>query len=97
MNAPSSINLYQAKTQLSALVDRAAAGEEIIIAKNGKPMAKLVPIPVEQPRRVLEMADWAKKLTQEERDKLADDVMKPLPEDIWDGARWEGWPPTRER
>lgn len=37
------LNLYEAKTQLSALVDQAAAGEEIIIAKNGKPMAKLVP------------------------------------------------------
>lgn len=37
------LNLYEAKTQLSALVDEAAAGKEIIIAKNGKPMAKLVP------------------------------------------------------
>ena len=37
------LNLYEAKTQLSALVDQAAAGAEIIIAKNGKPMAKLVP------------------------------------------------------
>lgn len=37
------LNLYEAKTQLSALVEQAAAGEEIIIAKNGKPMAKLVP------------------------------------------------------
>jgi prevent-host-death family protein len=36
------MNLYQAKTQLSALVEEAAAGKEIIIAKNGKPMAKLV-------------------------------------------------------
>ena len=38
-----SINLYDAKTQLSQLVDRAAAGEEIIIAKAGRPMARLVP------------------------------------------------------
>jgi prevent-host-death family protein len=36
------LNLYDAKTQLSALVDKAADGEEIVIAKNGKPMAKLV-------------------------------------------------------
>jgi prevent-host-death family protein len=36
------VNLYVAKTDLSALVDQAAAGEEIIIAKNGKPKAKLV-------------------------------------------------------
>lgn len=38
------LNLYEAKTQLSALVDQAAAGAEIIIAKNGRPMAKLVPL-----------------------------------------------------
>lgn len=37
------MNLYEAKTQLSSLVDQAAAGKEIVIAKNGKPMAKLVP------------------------------------------------------
>lgn len=36
------LNLYDAKTQLSALVEEAAAGAEIIIAKSGKPMAKLV-------------------------------------------------------
>jgi prevent-host-death family protein len=37
------VNLYEAKTRLSALVDAAAAGAEIIIAKAGKPRAKLVP------------------------------------------------------
>jgi prevent-host-death family protein len=36
------MNLYEAKTQLSALVDEAADGAEIIIAKAGKPLAKLV-------------------------------------------------------
>ncbi len=48
----SQVNLYEAKTQLSSLVDRAANGEEIIIAKAGKPMAKLVSIAPEsaQPR-----------------------------------------------
>lgn len=38
------VNLYEAKTRLSALVDEAAAGAEIIIAKAGKPLAKLVPL-----------------------------------------------------
>lgn len=38
------INLYDAKTQLSELVDRAAAGEEIIIAKAGRPLARLTPL-----------------------------------------------------
>ena len=45
------VNLYDAKTQLSSLVERAAAGEEIIIAKNGAPKAKLVPLPhADKPR-----------------------------------------------
>ena len=38
------INLYEAKTKLSSLVERAAAGEEIIIAKSGRPLARLVPL-----------------------------------------------------
>jgi prevent-host-death family protein len=38
------VNLYEAKTQLSRLVERAAAGEEIIIAKGGRPLARLVPL-----------------------------------------------------
>lgn len=38
------VNLYVAKTNLSELVDRAAQGEEIVIAKAGVPMARLVPL-----------------------------------------------------
>ena len=45
------LNLYEAKTQLSSLVEKAADGEEIIIAKNGKPMAKLVPIQARSVRK----------------------------------------------
>lgn len=37
------INIQEAKTHLSRFVDRAANGEEIIVAKAGKPLAKLVP------------------------------------------------------
>jgi prevent-host-death family protein len=44
------VNIHQAKTHLSRLVERVAAGEEIVIAKNGKPVAKLVPI-IAEPRR----------------------------------------------
>jgi prevent-host-death family protein len=40
--AGTQVNLYEAKTQLSSLVDRVAKGEEIVIAKAGKPMARLV-------------------------------------------------------
>jgi prevent-host-death family protein len=48
------VNLYEAKTNLSALVDAAAAGEEIVIAKNGKPRARLSPMerpPAPTPQR----------------------------------------------
>ena len=44
---PVQVNLYEAKTNLSSLVDRAAKGEEIVIAKAGKPMAKLTPLAAE--------------------------------------------------
>jgi len=38
------VNIHQAKTHLSKLVERAGHGEEIVIAKAGKPIAKLVPL-----------------------------------------------------
>lgn len=44
-------NLDEAKTSLSELVDRAAAGEEIVIAKAGKPVARLIPLASKRPRR----------------------------------------------
>jgi prevent-host-death family protein len=45
-------NLYEAKTSLSQLVERAAKGEEIIIAKAGKQMVKMVPVKKEhKPKR----------------------------------------------
>ena len=44
-----SVNIHEAKTHLSRLVDRAAAGEEIVIARAGKPVARLVAL--EQPVR----------------------------------------------
>lgn len=45
------VSLYRAKTNLSALVERAAAGEEIVIAKSGKPKALLVPLGTSHPLR----------------------------------------------
>jgi prevent-host-death family protein len=45
------VTLYEAKTHLSGLVDRAAAGEEIVIAKNGVPQARLVPLVARRARR----------------------------------------------
>lgn len=45
------VTLYQAKTHLSALVERAAKGEQIVIAKSGKPKALLVPLEDTRPLR----------------------------------------------
>jgi prevent-host-death family protein len=44
------INIHEAKTHLSKLLERVALGEEVVIAKAGKPVAKLVPIRSARPR-----------------------------------------------
>jgi prevent-host-death family protein len=68
------VNVYEAKTQLSALVERAAAGEEIIIAKAGRPLARLVPLaPAAPPRRLGLLAGQV---------SLGPDFDAPLPEDM---------------
>ena len=47
------VNIHQAKTHLSRFVEEVAAGAEIIIAKAGKPVARLVPIaPAARPKRL---------------------------------------------
>jgi prevent-host-death family protein len=45
------VNMHQAKSTLSRLVARALAGEEIVIARNGKPLVRLVPVPKERKQR----------------------------------------------
>ncbi len=49
---PEIVNVHAAKTQLSRLLERAEAGEEIVIGRAGKPIAKLVPYVPARPRRV---------------------------------------------
>ncbi len=46
------VNMHQAKTSLSRLVERALAGEEVVIARNGEPLVRLVPVPKERKPRV---------------------------------------------
>jgi prevent-host-death family protein len=46
------VNVHAAKTNLSRLIERAEAGEEIVIGRAGKPVAKLVPYVPERPNRV---------------------------------------------
>jgi prevent-host-death family protein len=69
-------NLYDAETALSRLVDRAAAGEEIIIAKAGAPRAKLVP--VRTSRRPRNPGGW------EGRVRIARNFDAPLPKAVRD-------------
>ena len=45
------VNIHQAKTELSKLVERAEAGEDIVIARGKTPVARLVPIAAERPAR----------------------------------------------
>lgn len=45
------ISVYDAKTHLSALLDRVAAGEDIVIARNGKAVARLVPVAFQGQKR----------------------------------------------
>lgn len=69
-------NLYEAKMTLSRLVDRAANGEEIILSKAGKPMAKLVPFRrTTEPRRP---GGW------EGQVRISEDFDAPLPVEILD-------------
>lgn len=69
------INVYQAKTKLSELIDRAAAGEEIVISRHGRPVARLVAYAPSPGRRrklgVLAGRIW-----------MAEDFDAPLPDDV---------------
>jgi prevent-host-death family protein len=70
------MNIHAAKTQLSRLVEAAAEGEEIIIAKAGKPVAKLGPLSARRGKRRLGLL--AGKL------KIPADFDAPLPPEILD-------------
>lgn len=74
------VNIYEAKTRLSQLVDQAAAGEEVIIARNGRPVARLVPVQRQPERRV--PGGWKGRVW------LAPDFDEPDPEMI--EAMYEG-------
>lgn len=68
------VNVHEAKTHLSQLLARVARGEEIIIAKAGKPIARLVPVGPARRERALDL--------DRGRAEIADDFDAPLPEDI---------------
>lgn len=57
MKGPKQVNVHEAKTKLSQLLAEVEGGREIIVARNGKPVAKLVPFPVEA-RKKLRLGTW---------------------------------------
>lgn len=67
-------NIHQAKTHFSKLVERAAAGEEIIIGKAGKPVARLVPYREAPPQRKPGSMKGKIRLTRD-FEELPDDVL----------------------
>ena len=75
------VNVYEAKTRLSQLLDLAASGEEVIIARAGRPMARLIPYQINQ--RARKPGYWKGRL------KIAKDFDE-LPEDLSRAFRGEG-------
>jgi prevent-host-death family protein len=72
------VNVHEAKTHLSRLLEEAVAGEDIVIAKAGKPKVRLVPIEDPPKRRLGFMKGWT----------LPDSFFDPLPDE--ELAAWEG-------
>jgi len=70
------VNIHEAKTHLSRLLERVAMGEEVVIAKAGKPVAKLVAIPSERPHFMLGSAKG--------EFVVPDDFNDPLPQEVED-------------
>lgn len=69
------VNIHEAKTHFSKLVDRAAAGEEVVIAKAGRPVAKLVPLGhTPEPRQ---LGGWTGRVRiSEDFDAFDDEIAK---------------------
>lgn len=72
-----SVNIHEAKTHLSRLLDEVGQGEEITIAKAGKPIARLVPIMTSRPIRTPGFLRG--------RIHISDDFDAPLPNDVQRG------------
>jgi prevent-host-death family protein len=68
------VNIYEAKTQLSRLVEEAASGEDVVIARAGRPVARLTRLQSEGRKRRLGVLDG--------RFKIPDDFNRPLPEKV---------------
>jgi prevent-host-death family protein len=69
------VNTHEAKTQLSRLLRRVVAGDEITIANRGVPVARLVPVSKQPKRKLGAYGDTI---------RIADDFDAPLPDDVLD-------------
>ena len=67
------MNVHEAKTHLSRLLERAVAGDEVTIARSGNPIVRLVPVSISGGRPLGLDAG---------RIEMADDFDAPLPEDV---------------
>jgi prevent-host-death family protein len=68
------VNIHEAKTNLSKLLEKAMNGEEVVIAKAGEPMVRLVPIKKETEKDWFGM-DEGKIWMADDFDELPDDIM----------------------
>lgn len=71
------VNIYEAKTRLSQLVDQAAAGEDVIVSRNGKPVARITQLAMPRPK--VRFGVLAGKL------RIPADFDAPLPDDVLAG------------
>lgn len=71
------VNIHEAKTNLSRLVDEVSDGEVVVLAKAGKPVAKIVPLGAERKPR--------KPGFLKRKIKIAKDFDAPLPDEVLDG------------
>jgi antitoxin (DNA-binding transcriptional repressor) of toxin-antitoxin stability system len=75
-NATHTVNIYEAKTQLSKLVDLAAGGTDVIIARAGKPTARLTLLKTDKEKRLAGLGSL------EGKGWIAEDFDAPLPDEI---------------
>lgn len=71
------VNIYDAKTRLSQLVDKAAAGEDVVVSRNGKPLVRITRL--EESKRPIKFGVLKGKL------KVPKNFDEPLPEDVLGG------------
>lgn len=71
------VNIYDAKTRLSQLVDKAASGEDVVVSRNGKPLVRITRL--KEPKRRIKFGLLKGKLT------IPKDFDAPLPSDVLAG------------